>query len=150
MTGPLAWWLECSPMVRESKVQSQVKSYQRLKTRYLMLPCLSLSIIRCGSRVKWNNRGNAVAPSPTPWCSSYWKGSLRVTLDYGRQLYLNVLILTVFPLLSGKRWRFWSELFLLRIKLLTCNEISVTNLVSVRVKLAITTTYVYVYVHSYI
>ena len=29
-----------------------------------------------------------VAPSPTPWCSSYRKGRLRVTLDYGRQLYL--------------------------------------------------------------
>ena len=28
-----------------------------------------------------------VAPSPTSWCSSYRKGSLRVTLDYGRQLY---------------------------------------------------------------
>ena len=24
---------------------------------------------------------------PTPWCSSYRKGSLRVALDYGRQLY---------------------------------------------------------------
>ena len=29
-----------------------------------------------------------VAPSTTHWCSSYRKGSLRVTLDYGRQLYL--------------------------------------------------------------
>ena len=29
-----------------------------------------------------------VAPPPTPWCSSYRKGSLRVTLDFGRQLYL--------------------------------------------------------------
>ena len=29
-----------------------------------------------------------VAPSPTLWCSSYRKWSLRVTLDYGRQLYL--------------------------------------------------------------
>ena len=28
--------------------------------------------------------GNGVVPSPTPWCSSYRKGSLRVTLDYGR------------------------------------------------------------------
>ena len=28
-----------------------------------------------------------VAPSPTHWCSSYRKGSLLVTLDYGRQLY---------------------------------------------------------------
>ena len=32
-----------------------------------------------------------VAPSPTHWCSSYRKGSLRVTLDYGRQLYLLTL-----------------------------------------------------------
>ena len=30
---------------------------------------------------------DGVAPSPTLWCSSYRKGSLRVTLDYGRQLY---------------------------------------------------------------
>ena len=34
------------------------------------------------------NPGKGVAPFPTPWCSSYRKGSLRVTLDYGRQLYL--------------------------------------------------------------
>ena len=53
-----------------------------------MPPCLTLSIIRYGSRVKWTNPGNGVAPSPTPWCSSYRKGSFRVTLDYGRQLYL--------------------------------------------------------------
>ena len=32
-----------------------------------------------------------VAPSPTSWCSSYQKGSLRVTLDYGCQLYLLTL-----------------------------------------------------------
>ena len=31
---------------------------------------------------------NGVAPSPTPWCSSNRKGSLLVTLDYGRQLYI--------------------------------------------------------------
>ena len=29
-----------------------------------------------------------VAPSPTPWCSSYRKGSLRVNLDYGRPTLL--------------------------------------------------------------
>ena len=50
--------------------------------------CLTLSIIRYGSRVKWKNPEKGVAPSPTPWCCSYRKGSLRVTLDYGRQLYL--------------------------------------------------------------
>ena len=51
-----------------------------------MPPCLTLSIIRYISRVKWVNPGKWLVPFPTPWCSSYWKGSLRVTLDYGRQL----------------------------------------------------------------
>ena len=55
---------------------------------YRMPPCLTLSIIRYGSRVKWSNPGKGIAPFPTPWCSSYWKGSLQGTLDYGRQLYL--------------------------------------------------------------
>ena len=69
-------------------VQSQVESYQRLKNWYLIPPCLTFSIIRYVSRVKWSNPGNGVVPSPTPRCSSYWKGSLRVALDYGCQLYL--------------------------------------------------------------
>ena len=38
--------------------------------------------------MKWRNAGKEVVSSPTPWCSSYQKGSLRVTLDYSRQLYL--------------------------------------------------------------
>ena len=80
-------WLECSPMARETWFQSQVKSYQRLKKWYLMPACLTLSIIMCGSKVKWNNPGKGVAPSPTPRCSSYRKGNLRVTLDYHRPLY---------------------------------------------------------------
>ena len=37
--------------------------------------------------VKWSNLGKGVAPSPTPRCGSYWKGSLLVALDYGRQFY---------------------------------------------------------------
>ena len=56
-------------MARETWVQSQVESYQRLKKWYFMPPCLALSIIRYGSRVKWSNPGKGVAPSPTPWCS---------------------------------------------------------------------------------
>ena len=48
---------------------------------------LTLSNIRYVSRVKWNNPGKGVAPFHTPRCSSYRKGSLRVALDYGRQLY---------------------------------------------------------------
>ena len=43
----------------------------RLKKWYLIPRCLKLSIIRYVSRVKWSNPGNRVAPSSTPWCSSY-------------------------------------------------------------------------------
>ena len=50
----------------ETGVQSQVESYQRLKKWYFMSPCLALSTIRYGSRVKWSNPGNGVVPSPTP------------------------------------------------------------------------------------
>ena len=30
---PLATWVECLPMVQETRVQSQVESYQRLKKK---------------------------------------------------------------------------------------------------------------------
>ena len=46
LTGPLNLWVECSPMARETGVQSQVDSYQRLKKWYLILLCITLSIIR--------------------------------------------------------------------------------------------------------
>ena len=48
---------ECSPMARKTWVQSQVESYQRLKKWYLMPLCLTLSIIKYGSRVKWSYPG---------------------------------------------------------------------------------------------
>ena len=85
-------WHECSPMVWETWVQSQVASYRRLKKCYLIPPCLTLSNIRYVSRVKWSNPEKGVAPSPTPQCSRYQKGSLRVTLDLGHQpdLYENI------------------------------------------------------------
>ena len=41
--------------------------------------------VRIKGKVEQSREG--VAPSPTHWCSSYRKESLRVTLDYGRQLY---------------------------------------------------------------
>ena len=65
-------------MIRETSVQSQVASYQRLLKWDLIPPCLTLSNIRYVSRVKWSNPRKGVAPSPTPQCSSYWKGSLLV------------------------------------------------------------------------
>ena len=54
---------------------------------HLILLYLALSIIRYGSRVKWNNPGKGVVPFPTPRCISRGKVSLQVTLDYGQELY---------------------------------------------------------------
>ena len=70
-------------MAQETGVQSQVESYQRLKKWFLMPPCLTFSIIRYRSRVKWSNSGKGVD-------SSLHLGvvAIQVTLDYGRQLYL--------------------------------------------------------------
>ena len=62
---------------------------QKKQTKKNLMPsCLTLSIIRYGSRIKWSNPGNGVARFPTPWCSSYWKWSYRVTLNCYRQIYL--------------------------------------------------------------
>ena len=63
----------------ETGIQSQVKSYQRLQKWYLVSSCLTLSVIMYGSRIKWSN-------------SSYWKGSLRFIIDYGRRLYFFVYV----------------------------------------------------------
>ena len=83
----LAYWLEYSPIARETGVQSPVESDQRLKKWYLISPCLTLNIIRYVPRVKWSNPRKGVVPFRTPRCSSYWKGGLRVGLDYSCQLY---------------------------------------------------------------
>ena len=62
--------------------------YQWLKKWYLMLPCLTLCIMRYGSSVKWSNPGKGVESYPTPQCSSNWKGSLYVTFDYVNITYI--------------------------------------------------------------
>ena len=53
----------------------------KTKKWFLMSLCLTVSIIRYVSRVKWNNPGKGVVPSSTPWCSGYRKGRLGVALD---------------------------------------------------------------------
>ena len=58
---------------------------------YLIPPCLTLSITRHVSRVKWNNPGKGVMPSPTPQCCSYWKGTLQFALDYYKVVRTNIL-----------------------------------------------------------
>ena len=64
--------VECSPVARETKVQSPVESYQRLKKCYLIRPCLTFSI-RYASRVKWSSPVKGVA-------------LFRVSFDFGHQL----------------------------------------------------------------
>ena len=91
-TSPLANRVRCSPMARETRVQSQVVPYKRLKNWYLIFPCLPLSIIRYVSRVKWSNSRKGIAHCPTLRCSSYWKGNLCVTFDNRSQLYIKAKI----------------------------------------------------------
>ena len=65
------------------------------KTQKMVLDAILLNTqhYKYVSRVKWSNPGKGVTPSPTLWCSSYRKGSLRVTLDYGRHLYFYYIYL---------------------------------------------------------
>ena len=67
----------------------------RLKKFYLVPPYLTLSNVKYVSTVKWSNPRNGRTPSPTPWCSSYWKWSLLVAPDFSRQLYFTYIMISV-------------------------------------------------------
>ena len=102
-------------MLRKTGVQSQAESYQSLTWWYLMPLCLTLSIKRYASRVKWINPESEVASFLTHQCSSYWKVSLWVTLDSCPHLFLNfiiffIILLLSFFLSSVCRW-FWTGIF---------------------------------------
>ena len=49
---------------------------------------LDTSLLNTQQYKMWIDPGKGVSPSPTPRCSCFWKGSLRLSLDYSRQLYL--------------------------------------------------------------
>ena len=66
------------------KTQKMVLDASLLNTQYYK--------VRIKGKVEQSRE--VVVPSPTPCCSSYRKGSLQVTLDYGRQLYLLYLFIT--------------------------------------------------------
>ena len=87
-------------MVRATKVQFQIESYQRLKKCYSMTPCLTLCIIRYATRIRRINPRKGVVSSPTPRFSSYWKGSLRVALDYGRLTYLLYIYMYIYAYIN--------------------------------------------------
>ena len=105
-------------MVQETWVHSQVTSYQTLLKWYLIPPCLTLSNIRYVSKIKWSNLRKGVAASPTPQCSSYWKRSLLVALNYGRQLYCTLQMI-IFELIHSPApisWYNFDILFTLNFK----------------------------------
>ena len=82
-------------MAWETGVQSQVESYQRLKKKkkkkkkkkVLDASLLNTQHYKVQIKGKVEQSRERSRPFNTPWCSSYQKGSLRVTLDYSRQLY---------------------------------------------------------------
>ena len=128
-------------MVRETRVQSQVTSYQRLWKCNLIPPYLTLSNIRYVSRVKWINPGKGEVPSPTPWYRSYWKGSLLVALDYGHQLSFFYL-LYIYIILS------FSCVTHIGMGILTYWWISVGVCVSIYLSIYLSI-YIYIYIYIY-
>ena len=59
--------------------QGSIPGWVIPKTQKMILD--TLSNIKYISRVKWSDPEKGVVPFPTPQCSSYWKGSLQVSLD---------------------------------------------------------------------
>ena len=69
--------------------------------------------------------GKGVATSPTPWCRSYRKGSLRITLDYGRQLHFIQLSVRVTKAASSAKLKYYinySKVFVWACKWLLLNK----------------------------
>ena len=67
------------------------------KTQKIILDAALLNTqhnkIRIKSKVEQSWEWNS---APTTQCSSYWKGTLQVTLDYRHQLYLLTKILIIY------------------------------------------------------
>ena len=80
-------------MLRETGVQSQVTSYQKLQKILFDASLFNIQQYKVQIKGKWSNLGKEVAPFLTPQCSTYWKASLRVAVDYGSQLiYIYIYI----------------------------------------------------------
>ena len=75
-------------MARETRFHSEVESYQRLKKMVLDTSLLNTQHYKVRIKGKVDQSREWSSSLPTPRCSCYWKGSLRVALDYGGQLYL--------------------------------------------------------------
>ena len=66
---------------------------------YLMLPCLTLSILRYRSRIKWNNPRNEVMPSPVVAIEKETSGlPSTVVTNFTYEERFSFLFLTIFML----------------------------------------------------
>ena len=90
-------------MVRETGIQFQIVSYQRLDTS-----------LHNTQQYKVCIKGKV--PSPTPQCSNYWKGSLLVILDYDRQLYLLTFYLSIYNHNSARTVYYSKILIIIHLK----------------------------------
>ena len=93
--------------------------------------CLTLSIIRYRSRVKWRNPGKGVAPSPTLWCSSYQKWAFGLPLTMVANVtffYININFLFVFVLecliCSMRAYYFLSKMFSIEKSIQICEALN--------------------------
>ena len=129
-------------MIRETSVQSQAESNQTLKKKGSWCHLVWHSELYSMDRVKWSNPEKGLSPFPTPRCSSYWKGSLQVTLDEGRQIYF--LLIRNWKYVYKKNLLSWFCLVLLHIS--HCRLFN-TNPVYT---LTHTHTHIYIYIYIYI
>ena len=98
--------VECSSIAREIWVQSQVEPYQRLKKWYSIPPCLTLSTqVHIKGKVE-QSQGKSSALY-TPWCSSNWKGSLRVALANFTDIYIYIYIYVISHITHTFSWSSW-------------------------------------------
>ena len=72
--------------------QGSIPGWVIPKTKKMVLDTslLNTQHYKVWNKSKWSNPGNNVAPFPTPWCSSYWKVILTVSLDSGWPTYIHV------------------------------------------------------------
>ena len=87
----------------EDRVSIPSRVIPKTQKWYLIPPCLTPSFIRYISRVKSSNPLKGVAPSLIPRCCSNWKGSHRVALDYGRQLYFTLIYIYIYIYIYRER-----------------------------------------------
>ena len=72
--------------------RSSSRDGSKTQKRYLLFPCLTLTIIRYVSIVRWGKPERGVATYPLQRCSSYWPGNIQLPLDYSHQLYKYIYI----------------------------------------------------------